>query len=121
MEDNHITNGIAVIGLSGKFPESPSIEEFWENLCNGNEGISFFTNEELRSSNEPDSLINNPAYVPARGIIEHEDMFDASFFGYLPREAEIMDPQQRLFLEVCWHAMEDAGYNPYTCNRNTGE
>ena len=102
---------IAIIGMTGRFPEAKNIEEFWQNLHDGVESITFFTAEELASSNIERSLLNDPRYVGADGVIEDMDMFDAEFFNIAPREAELMDPQHRFFLECAWEVMEQAGYD----------
>ncbi len=110
MNESQPRDGIAVIGLAGRFPKAKSIEELWENLRHGVEGISFFSAEELEEA----GVIfpkNNPNYVKARGVLEDADKFDASFFGVNPKEAEIMDPQHRVFLECAWEALESAGYS----------
>ncbi|WP_051945446.1 aminotransferase class III-fold pyridoxal phosphate-dependent enzyme [Verrucomicrobium sp. BvORR106] len=102
-------DGIAIVGMAGRFPDAPDLKAFWENLCASRESVKFFTDEELRSSGiEPAAL--PPNFVRARAILEDAALFDARFFGYTPREAEILDPQQRLFLETAWSAIEDAGY-----------
>jgi acyl transferase domain-containing protein/glutamate-1-semialdehyde aminotransferase len=103
---------IAVIGMACRFPEASNPEEFWQNLCDGNESLSKFTREELEESGVPKELINDPEYVPVRGIIKDVDKFDAELFGYNPAEASVMDPQQRIFLQIAWEALESAGYNP---------
>jgi acyl transferase domain-containing protein len=102
-------HSVAIIGMAGRFPGARNIDEFWRNLCDGVESISFFTEEELRSAGEASSVIKDPHYVGARGILEGVELFDASFFGFYPREAQLMDPQHRLFLECAWEALEDAG------------
>ncbi len=106
MSADEIPNGIAVIGMAGKFPGAPNIDAFWRNLRNGVESITHFSGEELEV---PVSISSNPQYVRARGIIPDVDLFDAEFFGINPREAEFTDPQQRLILETAWEALEDAG------------
>ena len=106
--------GIAVIGMAGRFPRARNVEEFWQNLCNGVNAISFFTDEELIASGISPAAFNRPDYVRARAVIDDAEMFDASFFGMNPREAEVIDPQQRLFLEHAWQALESAGYDPDT-------
>src|SRR5207342_615453 len=88
------------------------ISEFWDNLRNGVESIRSFSRSELEVSGVPQSAFDNPDFVPAGSVIEDVDLFDASFFGFSPREAESVDPQQRIFLETAWHALEDAGYYP---------
>src|SRR4029077_6141500 len=88
-----------------------SVAEFWRNQLNGIEGISHFRVEDLEIPGAAD-VARDPNYVRARSILEGVDMFDPEFFGIYPKEAELMDPQQRLFLECCWQAFEDAGYDP---------
>ncbi len=100
----------AVIGMAGRFPGARNTEEFWRNLRDGVESISFFSDEDLASVGVDHALLNDPNYVRAKGIIEDAELFDASFFGYTPREAEVTDPQQRVFLECAWEALENAGY-----------
>ncbi|MEK4444276.1 MULTISPECIES: type I polyketide synthase [unclassified Niallia] len=104
-------DGIAIIGMAGKFPGAKNIREFWENLIQNKESITFFEEEELLQAGIPSHLLKDPYYVRARGVLEDINLFDASFFNMTPREAEVTDPQHRLFLESCWEAMEDAGYN----------
>jgi len=110
-----IRNGseIAVIGMSGRFPGARSVDEYWRNLRDGVESISFFTDQELESSGIDPVVLHDPNYVKAKGILEDAELFDASFFGFTPREAEIMDPQHRLFLECAWEALESSGYDPH--------
>ncbi|MBW4678260.1 MAG: SDR family NAD(P)-dependent oxidoreductase [Desmonostoc geniculatum HA4340-LM1] len=102
---------IAIIGLIGRFPGANNIDEFWKNLQQGIESVSFFTDEELLSSGIDSSLISDPNYVKANARIEDAELFDAGFFGFNPREAEITDPQHRIFLECAWSALESAGYD----------
>ncbi|WP_414542079.1 SDR family oxidoreductase [Nostoc sp. CCY0012] len=102
---------IAIIGLSGKFPGAKDVEEFWQNLQNGVNSVSFFSDEELLSSGVDPDVLKNPNYVKAASLLEDVELFDAAFFGFNPREAEITDPQHRLFLECAWQALENAGYN----------
>ena len=105
------TGDIAVIGMAGRFPGANTIEELWEVLRDGKETISFFSPEELDQS-IPETLKNDPQYVPARGIVPSAKEFDAKFFGINLKLAEAMDPQHRLFLEICWEALEQAGHLP---------
>ncbi|MCU0288009.1 MAG: amino acid adenylation domain-containing protein, partial [Acidobacteria bacterium] len=107
-------NEIAVIGMAGRFPGAKNISEFWSNLKNGVESIRFFTKEELHELGVKDELINHPDYIPAKGFLDNKEYFDSFFFGYTPAEAEIMDPQLRIFHECAWEALENAGYNPFT-------
>ncbi|MEA2601554.1 MAG: hypothetical protein QOF89_2546 [Acidobacteriota bacterium] len=106
------TRAIAIIGMAGRFPGAGSVEAFWRNLVGGVESITFFSDEELRAAGAPEAVLTDPRYVRARGVVEGADRFDAAFFGYSPREAEVVDPQQRLFLECAWEAFEDAGHEP---------
>lgn len=102
---------VAIIGMSGRFPGAKNLAAFWHNLCHGVESIAFFTDQELASAGLDPVLLWDPNYVKARGVLEDIEWFDAAFFGFTPREAEIMDPQHRLFLECAWEAMEQAGYH----------
>jgi phthiocerol/phenolphthiocerol synthesis type-I polyketide synthase E len=103
---------IAVIGMAGRFPGANDIHEFWNNLKNGVESVTFFTVKELEEAGIESQVLQDPNYVRARAILEGVEYFDAAFFNFTPGEAEIMDPQLRVFLECSWHALEDAGYNP---------
>jgi acyl transferase domain-containing protein/acyl carrier protein len=102
---------IAIIGMTGRFPGAKNTDEFWRNLRDGVESITFFTADELAESGLDQTLQKNPRYVGADGVIEDMDMFDAEFFSIPPREAELLDPQHRLFLECAWELMEQAGYD----------
>jgi phthiocerol/phenolphthiocerol synthesis type-I polyketide synthase E len=102
---------IAVVGMAGRFPGARDVDALWANLRAGVESIRRFSDEELAAAGVPESVRTNPAYVPVRGALEEVDRFDAAFFGFTPREAELTDPQQRLFLEVAWEALEHAGYD----------
>jgi len=104
---------IAVIGMSGRFPGAKNLDEFWENLENGVESIGFFSDRELSDQSRKDlSMLDNPNFVKARGIVENIDYFDAGFFNYMPTEAEVMDPQLRIMHELSWEALESSGYDP---------
>ena len=105
---------IAVIGMSGRFPRAKNIDDFWHNLRDGVESISFFSHQELESIGVDPSLLSDPNYVKANAVLEDIELFDASFFDYSPRTAEIIDPQHRLFLETAWEALESAGYDSKT-------
>ena len=95
---------IAVIGMSGRFPGAANPDEFWQNLIAGKDCVTRF---EGRTDE------NGTKYVGARSMFEKPDMFDASFFGIYPKEAELMDPQHRVFLECAWEAIEHGGYDPH--------
>lgn len=116
-DDNLSASEIAVVGMAGRFPGANSVDEFWNNLEAGIESISFFTDEELRASGVPPSALSDPNYVKAKGVVGDVDLFDATFFGFNHREAQILDPQHRLFLECAWQAIESAGYD---CERYDG-
>ncbi len=115
---SHIEAGnietIAVVGMSARYPGAKDVQTYWRNLAASKESISFFTDEELIKGGIDPQLVSNPNYVKARGIYEGTYNFDASFFGYNPREAELIDPQQRVLLESAWEALEHAGYDPDT-------
>lgn len=111
-ETKESAEGIAIIGMSGRFPGAGSIEEFWSNLKDGVESVSYFSDSELKSAGVPSALISNPSYVRAKAILDGVEGFDARFFGFTPREAEITDPQHRLMIECAWEALERAGYDP---------
>jgi acyl transferase domain-containing protein len=112
LESKGSAGDIAIIGMSGRFPGAESLAEFWQNLSNGVESIVFYSPEELVSAGVNPAVLKLPNYVNAGSILADIDRFDASFFGFNPREAESMDPQQRIFMECAWHALEDAGYDP---------
>ncbi|TDQ00457.1 type I polyketide synthase [Labedaea rhizosphaerae] len=101
---------IAIVGMAGRFPGASDVDTFWQNICAGVESISRFTPEELRAAGVPEEQLSDPAYVPARPVLDDVQSFDAAFFGISPRMASVTDPQQRIFLEVCWEALEQAGY-----------
>jgi phthiocerol/phenolphthiocerol synthesis type-I polyketide synthase E len=121
----HNTHGghgdeVAVVGMAGRFSKAADVDAFWRNIQGGLECISYFTDEELLESGTSPEELAHPAYVRAKGILEDAELFDASFFGFNPREAEIMDPQIRNFLEVAWTALEHAGYDPETHEGSVG-
>lgn len=101
--------GIAIVGMALRFPGADSADQLWHNLCQGTESLTFFGDDQLDAS-VPPAARQDPNYVKARGRISGPDQFDASFFKMSPREAQIMDPQHRLFLELAWAALEDACY-----------
>jgi amino acid adenylation domain-containing protein len=104
-------DGVAIVGMAGRFPGARNCDEFWENLRAGREGLTFFSDEELAAA----GLALGPHHekrVRSRGVMDDAELFDAAFFGYSPKEAEIMDPQQRVFLEAAWTALENAGFDP---------
>src|SRR6185312_6628070 len=102
---------IAIIGMSGRFPGARNIDEFWQNLRGGVESVTNLSDEELLASGVDPALLDHPNYVKAAVMLDDIETFDAAFFGFSPREVEIMDPQHRLFLECAWEALENAGYD----------
>ena len=111
---------IAIVGMAGRFPGAADLQQYWDNLRAGTESISFFSDEELVAAGVDPRLLRHPRYVRARGVLQDAELFDAVFFGLSPREAEIMDPQHRVFLETAWQALESAGYAPGVTARNVG-
>ncbi|MCA9926051.1 MAG: hypothetical protein KC421_26950, partial [Anaerolineales bacterium] len=103
---------IAVVGMNGRFPGANNISEFWQNLRDGVLSIRPLSAAELDQLGVNEATRQDPTFVPVSSAIADYDKFDAPFFDYTPREAEIMDPQQRVFLEACWHALEHAGTDP---------
>lgn len=111
---------IAVIAMAGRFPGASSLEAYWRNVRDGVESVRFFTDEELLAAGEDPGLLADPAYVRAWPQLEGIENFDAGFFGMSPRDASVMDPQHRFFLEVAWEAMERAGYSGKSAPLATG-
>ncbi len=107
-------SGIAVVGMAGRFPGAENLKDFWQNLCQGVESIARFTDDEMCAAGLDPALIQHSNYVNASPTLSGVEYFDAPFFGYSPKEAELMDPQQRLMLECAWEALETAGYDPLT-------
>lgn len=111
---------IAIIGMAGRFPGAPDIATFWQNIRDGVDSISRFDRDSLRARGIPDAALDAPDFVPAGAPVEGSDTFDAAFFGFSPAEADLLDPQQRIFLECAWHALEDAGHAPDGCTVPVG-
>ena len=109
-QSNPFDHHIAVIGMACKVPGADDYNSFWDLIIQQKESIAFFSEMELEKSGIPSEVYSRKEYVPARGILDDIDKFDAAFFGYTPAEARIMDPQHRVFLEQSWSALEDAGY-----------
>ncbi|MFW6012444.1 MAG: beta-ketoacyl synthase N-terminal-like domain-containing protein, partial [bacterium] len=107
-----LETAIAIVGMAGRFPLAQDLEELWENLLQGHECVRFFRPDELRAAGVSEETLSDERYVPARSVLEGSDLFDAEFFGFSPREAEVTDPQHRLFLESAWHALESGGVDP---------
>ncbi|MGA1238961.1 MAG: type I polyketide synthase, partial [Limisphaerales bacterium] len=111
-EREDMMDGVAIIGMAGRFPGAGSIRELWSNLVAGRESVRFFTNEELLASGVLPEVLKDPLFVGARGVLDGVEEFDPGFFGMTVRDAEVTDPQQRVFLECCWQAFEDAALDP---------
>ena len=109
----------AIVGMAARMPGAEDLTQYWDNLVNGRESITFFSKEELDSTLDPRDT-NAPNYVPARGIIKDADHFDARFFRTPPRNAELTCPQQRIMLELSWTALEDAGIIPDKSDQTIG-
>ncbi|OPZ94705.1 MAG: Phthiocerol synthesis polyketide synthase type I PpsE [Firmicutes bacterium ADurb.Bin419] len=122
IDENYKPSGleIAIIGMSGRFPGADSVDELWEILINGQDVVSTFSDEELRSENLDPEVINDKNYIRRKGILKNLWRFDGDFFGYSKNEVEIMDPQMRILHEVVYEALEDAGYHTEKCDANIG-
>ncbi|MBS9535240.1 acyltransferase domain-containing protein [Mycobacterium sp. M1] len=105
-------NAIAVVGMAGRFPGARTLSAFWDNLRHGRESIVTLSDDDLRAAGVPDKTLANHTYVRRAALVEGIDEFDAEFFGITAQAARTLDPQQRLFLQTAWHALEDAGYHP---------
>lgn len=116
-EDNgYLPDGIAIVGMSGRFPGASSVDALWQLVERGGNAFRIFSADEIEDS-FTDEERASPDYVACRPHLEDVDQFDAEFFGMFAREAALTDPQHRVFLELCWEALEIAGYDPY---RNPG-
>ena len=103
---------VAIVGMAGRFPGASTVEDFWHNISTGTESITRFTDSELRAAGVSETDLADPRYVKAGAVLDGIEMFDAGFFGLTPRDAQIIDPQQRIFLETAWTALEAAGCDP---------
>ncbi len=115
-----ITEGIAIVGMAGRFPGADSVAQFWQNLRQGVESITPFSDEELRASGIEPELLKKPNYVKAGGVLEDAEFFDPAFFGYTQLHARLMDPQHRLLLECAQEALDDAGCDPAVLSGRVG-
>ncbi len=125
MNDNELPGtelleGVAIIGMAGRFPKAANVDEFWQNLIDSRDCIAFYTEEELIEAGIDPNTVKNPFYIKAKGEVGNVDMFDAAFFGINPREAEVTDPQHRMLLECAWEAMEHAGYDSFKYDGSIG-
>jgi len=106
------SQSVAIIGMAARFPGAPDVETYWDNIKNGVESVAFFTDEELEAEGISKAVLADINYVRASATIPNIELFDAEYFNYSPKEAEFIDPQQRLFLECALHALESSGYDP---------
>lgn len=118
--ENYTGLEIAVIGMSGRFPGANDVNALWELLRSGREGLSVFSDEELSAAGVEEEMLRHPNYMRSRGVINKVEHFDNAFFGFSAREAALLDPQVRIFLECTYEALEDAGYNPFTYAKKIG-
>jgi phthiocerol/phenolphthiocerol synthesis type-I polyketide synthase E len=112
--------GIAVVGMSGRFPGAPDVESFWRNIEAGVEAIEDLDDQALRADGVPEIQLADPRYVRRAPLLDGSEYFDAAFFGFSAREAELLDPQHRVFLETAWSALEDAGHDSERFNGRIG-
>lgn len=111
---------IAIVGMAGRFPGARNISEFWRNLRDGVESIRSCSDAELLAAGATPEELASPDYVKRASVLDDVPMFDASFFGLSPRDASIMDPQHRHFLECAWEALEDAAHPPQRFDGSIG-
>jgi acyl transferase domain-containing protein len=100
---------VAIIGMAGRFPDAPDLDAFWRNIEVGRECLTRLSADQLRAAGVPAEWAAHPDYVPVCAVLDDSDRFDAEVFGFSPREAALLDPQHRLFLECSWAALEHAG------------
>ncbi len=120
MDGESNLTGVAIIGMAGRFPGACDVNGLWRMLAEGKSGVTIFTDEELKAVGVPEDRFQSPDFVRRTALVADVDKFDAEFFQFSPGEAEKIDPQQRLFLEACWAAIEDSGYDPLGGNRSIG-
>jgi len=112
MTDSNV-DPIAIVGMSIRAPGARTPDEFWQNICEKVESVSWFNPDQLEASGVPAQLYNDPDYVPAAAVLPDADLFDAEVFGISRTEATMLDPQHRLFLECAWEALESSGHDPH--------
>ncbi len=120
LRSNLEPDDIAVVGMAVALPGADSLAAYWRNLRDGIEAIEVLEEDRLRAAGEREDLLKDPHYVPSAALLQGFDTFDADFFGFSPKEAAILDPQHRKFLEVAWSAMEDAGHTPESLKGQVG-
>src|SRR5690348_11375341 len=111
-QDEPVTTDIAIVGMSGRFPGACDTDALWDLVKAGNSALHRLSDEELIAAGVSKSVLADPSYIKVAGTFEGVDQFDAAFFDVAPRDASIMDPQHRHFLECCWSALEHAGHVP---------
>src|SRR5262245_43715749 len=114
------SEAIAIVGMAGRFPAAANVDELWNLLRASKSALSIPSDAELRELGVDEALLTHPNYVRARMRFDNPDLFDAGFFGYSVKHAQMLDPQQRLFLECAWEALETAGYDSETCDCRIG-
>jgi acyl transferase domain-containing protein len=119
-EDSFPPHAVAIIGFAGRFPGAKTLDEFWDNLRRGVESLETFSDADLDAEGVPAATRSDPMFVGRGTVLENAEHFDAKFFGLTPREAQIVDPQHRIFLECAWEALEHAGYAPGDTARTVG-
>ena len=117
MADKMPSHAVAIIGMAGRFPGARTLDDFWRNISTGVESLEVLTEADLDAAGLSSDVRSNPNFVPKYSALEDADVFDASFFGMSPREAQTLDPQHRIFLECAWEALENAGYSQAFQNR----
>lgn len=120
MTDALADTDIAVVGMAGRFPDAADLDRFWTNLVNGHESIRAVTASEYLAAGGDPAGLDDPYLVRKASVVDGIDLFDADFFGYPATEAQMLDPQHRLFLECCYHALENAGHDPDRFDGLTG-
>ena len=114
------SHAIAIVGMAGRFPGADGLEAFWRKVVEGVECLDTLSDADLEAAGVPAALRRHPQYVKCGTFLEQAEWFDAGFFGFSPREAQVLDPQQRIFLECAWEALEHAGYAPDTLPESVG-
>ncbi|WP_216843103.1 type I polyketide synthase, partial [Granulicella sp. S190] len=117
---NDLNTAVAIIGISCRFPDARNPLEFWNNLEAGREALRDLTAAELEAAGVDAATRALPNFVGRGAIVADVDLFDARLFGFTPAEAQILDPQQRIFLQCAWEALEDAGYDPMRYTESIG-
>lgn len=111
LSDNETDSDIAIVGMACRMPLAQNVNEFWENLCNGVDAVRSIPSRRMKELNKIANIeCDDSNYYPQAAYIERIDLFDPAFFNIPPNEAKLIDPHQRMFMEVTWEALEDAGY-----------